>query len=185
MTNGYLEGQALVASPYLADRNFLRSVVYIVKHDEDGAYGLIINRPTEVTVGQLLRQVFEEELDVSEPIYHGGPVDGPIVVLHEQELEGASLLEPGVYLSTDQDDIATICRATDKRYRVFNGYAGWAPQQLDEELKQGGWLAWRISKEELLLPSEEIWTTAIRQIGRDILTESIATGRIPHDPSTN
>ena len=185
MTNRYLEGQALVASPYLADRNFLRSVVYIVKHDEEGAYGLILNRPTELTVGELLRQVLDEDLDVSEPIYHGGPVDGPVVVLHEQAVDGATLLEPGVYLSTDQDDIAAICRAGTDRYRVFNGYAGWAPQQLDEELKQGGWLGWKISKEELFGPADEIWQTAIRQIGRDILTESIATGRIPLDPSTN
>ena len=185
MTNQYYEGQALVASPYLADRNFLRSVVYLVKHDEEGAYGLILNRPTELTVGELLQHVTEEEFDIAEPIYHGGPVEGPIVIVHEQESEGSSPIEPGVYLSSDQDDFTTICNQTTARYRVFNGYAGWAPQQLDEELKQGGWLIWKITKEELFAPSEEIWQTAVRQIGRDILTGSIAAGRIPEDPSTN
>jgi putative transcriptional regulator len=139
----------------------------------------------EVTVGQLMRQVLEEDLDIAEPIYHGGPVEGPIVVVHEQEVEGASLVEPGVYLSSDQEQFAAICAQSAGRYRVFNGYAGWAPQQLDEELKHGGWLLWKITKEELFTASDEIWQSAIRQIGRDILTESIAAGRIPDDPSTN
>lgn len=185
MATQYYEGQALVASPYLSDRNFLRSVVYLVKHDEDGAYGLILNRPTEVTVGQLLRHVLEQDVEIDQPIYHGGPVEGPVVIIHEHEVEGASPVEPGVFLSTDQDAFETVCNQSAHRYRVFNGYAGWAPQQLDEELKQGGWLIWNIGKENLFAPSEEIWQTAIRQIGRDILTESIAAGRIPEDPSTN
>ena len=185
MTHQYYEGQALVASPYLADPNFLRSVVYLVKHDEDGAYGLILNRPMEITVGQLLREVLEEAVDIDEPIYHGGPVEGPIVVVHEEEVDGASPVEPGVYLSSDQDDLAAICSKSGGRYRVFNGYAGWAPEQLDDELKLGGWLTWKITKEDLFAAPDEIWQTAIRQIGRDILTEGIAAGRIPDDPSTN
>lgn len=185
MANQYFEGQALVASPYLGDRNFMRSVVYLVKHDEDGAYGLILNRPTELTVGQLLRHVLEEDLDIAEPIYHGGPVEGPIVVVHEQQVEGASPIEPGVYLSSEQDSFMTVCNQQTARYRVFNGYAGWAPQQLENELKHGGWLIWKITKDELFAPPDEIWQTAIRQIGRDILTAGISGERIPHDPSAN
>lgn len=185
MTDRYIEGQALVASPYLADRNFLRSVVYIVKHDEEGAYGLILNRPTDVTVGELLQQVLESDVENEEPIYHGGPVEGPVLVMHEQVVEGAEPVEPGVYLSSDQEDIADICVHPTGRFRVFNGYAGWAPDQLDNELKQGGWLVWKISKEDLFAPADEIWETAIRQIGREILAEGIAPGRIPEDPSYN
>lgn len=190
MTNQYVEGQALVASPYLADRNFLRSVVYVVKHDDEGAYGLILNRPTNLTVGQLLKQVLEPEAteqaaENAEPIYHGGPVEGPIVVVHEHASDEASEYQPGVYLTSDQDDFASICTQSQSRFRVFNGYAGWAPEQLEEELKQGGWLLWKITKEDLFSPSEEIWRNAIRQIGREILTEGIAVGRIPEDPSTN
>jgi putative transcriptional regulator len=183
----------LVASPYLADRNFLRSVVYIVKHDEDGAYGLILNRPTDLTVGQLLKQMQDDELERDsqettenlEPIYHGGPVEGPIVVVHEHETTSATKCQPGVYLSSEQEDIAAICSQSAGRFRVFSGYAGWAPQQLEEELKQGGWLLWSISKAELFAECDEIWQTALRQIGREILAGSISTGHIPDDPSYN
>jgi putative transcriptional regulator len=182
-----VEGSALVASPYLADRNFLRSVVFVVKHDEEGAYGLILNRPTDVSVGQLLRQVLGDAtvMENAEPIYHGGPVEGPVVIVHERPSADAVLYEPGVYLSSEQDDFAEICQQTEYRYRVFNGYAGWAPEQLDEELKQGGWLVWTISKEDLFSTADEIWQKAIRQIGREILADSITSGRIPDDPSCN
>ncbi len=72
MSTEFIEGQALVASPFLTDRNFHRSVVYIVKHDTLGAYGLILNRPLNVLVSELLRQVTDENVDIDEPIYHGG-----------------------------------------------------------------------------------------------------------------
>ena len=197
MASQFVEGLALVASPYLGDRNFLRSVVYVVKHDAEGAYGLILNRPTDITVGQLLRQVLgdeqvegaEEELDsaadLADPIYHGGPVEGPVVIIHEQMDDEATLYPPGVGLSSDQDDFASVCKQTSARFRVFSGYAGWAPKQLEEELKQGGWLVWAISKEDIFGNADELWQTAVRQIGREILAGSITTGPIPDDPNRN
>lgn len=137
MTSRFVEGLALVASPYLGDRNFLRAVVYVVKHDDEGAYGLILNRPTDISVAQLLRQVMGDELDevgdeveeTGETIFHGGPVEGPVVVVHEQAGTESTLYQPGVYLSSDQDDFAALCRQSLSRYRVFSGYAGWAPMQ--------------------------------------------------------
>jgi len=185
VTQKYVEGQALVASPHLADRNFLRAVVYIVKHDEDGAYGLILNRPTDATVADLMRQVMDEEVENPAPIFHGGPVEGPIVVIHDAAIDGATCVEPGICVSSEQDEVAAICRQNEKRYRVFNGYAGWAPQQLEDELKQGGWLVWRISKEDLFASPDEIWHSALRHIGREILLDSIVSGPIPEDPSVN
>ncbi|MCC6508380.1 MAG: YqgE/AlgH family protein [Pirellulaceae bacterium] len=185
MSNTFVEGQALVASPFLADRNFLRSVVYIVKHDDEGAYGLILNRPTNLSVGALLEQILEEKVENNEPIYHGGPVEGPIVLVHEQASSEETAYVPGVYLSSNQDELAKVCSQSANRYRVFNGYAGWAPQQLEEELKQGGWLVWKLTKDDIFSPPDEIWQTALRQIGREILTESIPTGRIPVDPNAN
>ena len=77
-----LQGQFLVASPHLGDGNFNRSVVLIIKHDDDGAFGLVLNRPTGNTVGDVWRMVTEQELDCDRPIYLGGPVQGPLVCLH-------------------------------------------------------------------------------------------------------
>lgn len=189
MTTQFVEGLALVASPYLGDRNFLRAVVYVAKHDSEGAYGLILNRPTDISVSQLLSQVLGDDIgdvrDHGNTIFHGGPVEGPVVIVHEQAGTESSLYAPGVYLSSDQDDFAALCQQTLYRYRVFCGYAGWAPQQLDQELKQGGWLVWEITKDDIFGDPNELWQTAIRQIGREILTEGITGDRIPNDPSCN
>ena len=185
MGNQFIEGQALVASPFLMDRNFHRSVVFIVKHDEEGAYGLILNRPLNVQISELLRQVLDTTVDNDHPIYSGGPVEGPVVVVHERPTPGAPLYEPGVYLTSDKDDFTSICTQVESRYRVFNGYAGWAAGQLEDELEQGGWLVCSLSKDELFADSEEIWQMAVRKIGKSILTDSLNVTHVPSDPSVN
>ncbi len=185
MPSRYVEGQAIVASPYLVDHHFLRTVVYIVRHDKEGAYGFVLNRPTDITVGQLLRQIVDEEVDNRDPIYHGGPVEGPVVVVHEHSEQEDTLYKPGVYLTADQDDVATVLKQMSSRYRVFTGYAGWKPRQLEEELKQGEWLVWDLSRDDIFDAPEEIWRRAIRQIGREILVESLEVSHIPDDPTHN
>src|SRR5688572_1282976 len=80
-----LQGQFLVASPHLSDPNFYKSVVLMVKHDEEGAFGLILNRPTTNTVREIWRAVTEQDLECEQPIYMGGPVSGPLVCLHRMK----------------------------------------------------------------------------------------------------
>lgn len=185
MSDEFIEGQALVASPFLMDRNFHRSVVYIVKHDKMGAYGLILNRPLSVLVSELLLQIRDDTVESVEHIYWGGPVEGPVVVVHERASEEAICYEPGVYLTSDKDEFASICEQGDCRYRVFNGYAGWGPGQLEDELKQGGWLVCSITKDEIFGSSDEIWQNVVKRIGQTILTDSLNVSHIPRDPSAN
>ncbi len=181
----YVEGQALVASPHLADRNFARTVVYIVKHDEDGAYGLILNSPSDVTVGELIQQVLEQDVENLDPIFVGGPVEGPIVVIHELPATNSAECKPGVHLSSNQDDLEEVCLNLKGRFRVFNGYSGWAPGQLEDELRQGGWLVCQLDKEDIFSPPDELWQNAVRQIGRSILEQAIPIGPLPEDPTWN
>ncbi len=180
-----LEGQALVASPYLHDPNFARSVVFIVKHNDEGAYGLIINRATQVTVGELLGHVLEREVDNASLIHTGGPVDGPLAVLHERDDQADVTCCLGIYLTTEQKKFTEICEHPVGNYRVFDGYSGWGPKQLEDELKQGGWLVWQPTREEIFSASDEVWQLAVRQIGRGIITQGIDPVRIPEDPSAN
>ena len=182
-----IQGRALVASPYLTDPNFLRSVVYILRHDDEGAIGLILNRPTLTSVGELLEQLSEQTIENSEPVYCGGPVDGPLMML--QACSGEQLDSQIVYVASDQDRIVEVCsqhkKATLDGYRVFDGYSGWGAAQLERELKEGGWLVWDIQPDQLFSDSEELWQTAIREIGRDILAGGIDPSRIPVDPAYN
>ena len=76
-----LKGHLLVATRGLLDPNFTRTVILILGHGPEGAAGLVLNRPTDKTIGEVAEQVFEEEIDWDKPIHIGGPVPGPLVVL--------------------------------------------------------------------------------------------------------
>lgn len=179
-----IQGHALVASPYLTDPNFMRSVVYILRHDEEGALGLLLNRPTQTTVGSLLEQLNDQPLTNRSAVYSGGPVDGPLVMLQESTDESG---EPGLYVASEQARILEVCSKDDstENYRVFDGYSGWDAGQLESELKSGGWIVWDIQLEQVFADPELLWQTAIRQIGREILTEGMDPSRIPEDPAYN
>ncbi len=181
-----LQGHALVASPYLTDPNFLRSVVYLLRHDDDGAVGLILNRPLLTTVGSLLTEISGQQVNNPQPVYCGGPVDGPLMLLQACEHEEV----PAIYIASDQDRILEICALDSNasnagEYRVFDGYAGWGAEQLEKELSGGGWLVWEIPAEQLFADAEYLWRNAIRQIGRDILAGGIDPSKMPEDPAYN
>lgn len=179
-----IQGKALVASPYLMDPNFMRTVVYIFRHDEEGAFGLILNRPMKLTVDALFAQL-DQPIENDAAVFCGGPVDGPLMVMHEQ-IEYAELpSEEGVYLTTDQSQIVQICRSHSGRYRVFDGYSGWSAGQLEGELDGGGWLVWDIDRDSMFSDEEEIWEQAVHKIGREIIATKIDPARIPDDPAYN
>ncbi len=186
-----IQGRALVASPYLTDPNFLRSVVYILRHDEEGAVGLILNRPMRASVGDLLEQLCEVSLDNSQPVYCGGPVDGPLMMLQacQAMADEEGSLSQVVCVSSDPSKILEVCTqaadASQPRCRLFDGYAGWGAAQLERELKEGGWLLWDIQPEQIFCDSDELWHTAVQEIGRDILTGGMDPSKIPVDPAFN
>ena len=184
-----IQGRALVASPYLTDANFLRSVVYILRHDEEGAVGLILNRPTQTSISDLLEQLTDLSILNSQPVFCGGPVDGPLMMLQTCNTESGQI----VYVASDQERILDVCVGKETMemdcpqpaYRVFDGYSGWGSMQLESELKAGGWLLWDIQPEQIFSDSDELWQTAVREIGRDILCGGIDPQRIPVDPAAN
>src|SRR5262245_63826427 len=100
-----LQGHFLVASPNLSDGNFNRSVVLMVKHDEEGALGLILNRPTASRVADVWKSVAEEAIDSTDTIYVGGPVTTALVSLHTLKSAGDMRVLPGVYFSAQPDHL--------------------------------------------------------------------------------
>ncbi len=185
-----IEGKALVASPYLTERNFLRSVVYILRHDEDGAFGLILNRPTELTVGKLMERFSDHPNTNPNPIYNGGPVEGPLLVIHDRA-EGAVpddfefCASLGIYVATDQSEIFDIWETANCKFRCFDGYSGWSAGQLESELNAGGWLIWDAPPETVFADPEPMWKQAVQQIGRNVLSVQIDASRMPIDPASN
>lgn len=178
-----VQGLALVASPHLSDPNFLKSVVYILRHDDEGALGLILNRPTSTNVGDLLGQLSEQSLCNEAAVFCGGPVDGPLVMLQRIEMGDEVLIAA----ASDQESILNTCedQGVVRDYRVFDGYAGWGAGQLESELSQGGWIVWELSPDDIFSEPETVWQRAIQEIGKDILSGSIDPSLIPEDPAFN
>jgi putative transcriptional regulator len=150
-----LAGAFLVARPSLRDGFFARSVVLLLKHGSEGAFGLVLNRPAE-----------GDELPF--PVFIGGPcqLEG-LLMLHGHEDwrgpkgERPSEVCPGVFLGDGHsfDRLGDMPEEADWRFRVFTGYAGWGPNQLESEMAEGAWIVLPASAEHLFdTDSEELWS---------------------------
>lgn len=141
-----LTGQFLVATDELTDPRFVRTVVYVVHHDAGGAMGLIVNRPLgDASIAELLDRLGLEGKGVNREIlvYYGGPVEpGRGFVLHtaEYKIDGTQVVKDGIALTSQPDILRAIGTGAGPRKSLFAlGYAGWAPGQLEGEIKAGAW----------------------------------------------
>lgn len=177
-----LKGHLLVAGPGLVDPNFRRTVVLVGEHDEDGALGVVLNRATPATVAEALPELAHLTDDLG-AVYVGGPVQpSAIVVLAdfvEPEQAGALVLDTVGFLpaESDPDSLGQLRRA-----RVYAGYAGWGPGQLDGELEEGSWIVEPALLEDVFTDDpDELWSAVLRRKGGPYAV--LAT--MPPDPSSN
>lgn len=179
-----LRGQLLVAAPSLLDPNFRRTVVLVTEHGPAGAMGLVLNRPSESTVGEALDEL-ADLLDDEEPVYVGGPVEeGAVMVLAElDEPEEAAAIVLGedvgfLPAGFDPDAVGAVTR----RARVFAGYAGWGERQLEGELEEGSWILEPASSDDVFSERPDaLWSDVLRRKGGRYAMLAL----MPADPSVN
>jgi len=157
----------------------------IVQHDRDGAFGLVLTRPLDKTVGDIWELVSEESSDCNLPINLGGPVAGPLVALHSDEQRAEDEVVSGVYFTARKELLGALVADPPSDLRVFSGYSGWAGGQLEGELEAGGWLVVPASAEDVFGEIEQVWRRISRRINLDILGESQDLKHVPDDPSWN
>ncbi len=178
-----MAGQLLIASPALGDPNFARTVVLVGVHNADGAMGVVLNRPSSVTVGDAVPQL-RSAVEELEPVYVGGPVQPSSVVCVAEFVEpsAAELLILGrIGFPAPDTDAEALTEATLRR-RVFAGYAGWGEGQLDAELSSGDWITAPATPEDVFTElSEQLWTAALERKGGSYAL----LARMPDDPSLN
>jgi putative transcriptional regulator len=157
--------------PQLQDPNFARTVVLLCDFNVDGAFGLVLNRPTEAPATSMVQLDPPLEHGNDLPLWVGGPVDpqrGWILVADEPSTEFKMICD-GLYLSTSPQLLRNVLETRPApRARVLAGYAGWGPGQLDEELAASAWLLGDIDL-DLIFDVEPglMWETAIRRLGAD------------------
>jgi putative transcriptional regulator len=180
-----LQGHFLVGSPHLTDPNFFRSVVLMVQHDAQGTLGLILNRPTSHAVFELANVVGDSVIDCHRPIYLGGPVRGPMMVVHTQLAYSQLQITTGVHFATDEKYLQEILSETDKPWLLFSGYSGWGAGQLERELKQGGWLVTEATDDDVFYTGDDLWERLITRIGQEIIAPAFRSTGLPPDPHMN
>ena len=181
-----LEGKLLIAMPGMGDPRFEKSVVFICAHSEDGALGLIVNKPApELEFGALLEQL---GIDVGTPerniqVHFGGPVDnGRGFVLHSGDYvsEQATLqVSERFGMTATLDVLEAIARGNGPDDALLAlGYAGWGPGQLEDEILQNGWLTCEASPDIVFEAADDAkWTAALATLGVDALMLSSEAGR--------
>lgn len=141
-----LRGHFLVASRDLRDPNFYKTVVLMIEHNKQGAMGVVVNRPSGVTVAQALSEHFDLP-ETDDVVYSGGPVEEQAYfILHNSpELDTTEApIVPGLFAGSSEEVFEQVVRSaaeglSDVRFRVFAGCAGWGPKQLEGELARNDW----------------------------------------------
>jgi putative transcriptional regulator len=177
-----LKGHLLVAGPGLVDPNFRRSVVLVGDHGEEGALGVILNRTSDSTVDEAVPEL-ATLVDGATQVHVGGPVQPSAIVIlaefAEPDRAEALVLEDIGFLpaEVDPDMLGELRRA-----RVFAGYAGWGPGQLDDELREGSWIVEPADPEDVFTADpEELWSDVLRRKGGPFGVLAL----MPPDPSMN
>jgi putative transcriptional regulator len=177
-----LRGKLLIASPALEDPNFSRTVVLITEHGDDGAMGIVLNRPSEAEVAAVVPDL--EPIAGDEPIFVGGPVQPEaLVVLGEfsDPDKAAWLVVADVGLVAAQTELEELPDAV-RRGRVYAGFSGWGPGQLEEEIEDDAWIIEAPIPRELF-PDDPgvLWRAVLERMGG----EYALVARMPEDPSLN
>lgn len=182
---GAANRRLLVSAPATGDENFEQTVVLVVEHDEDGALGLVLNRPTEERVVDHLPQ-FEERLASPGVFFSGGPVGaGGLLVLGRRRLAGVEeyvtpvvgpivLVQPDAMMEGRVDAVDVV--------RLFTGYSGWGPGQLDAELAAGGWYVVEPMPDDVFcVDPDGLWRAVMRRQGGRLASQAL----YPDDLSAN
>jgi putative transcriptional regulator len=166
----------LMAMPQVLDPFFHRSVVLLLHHEDEGSFGFIVNRPTGIKVGEILKGMDVGWEGGEEAVaYFGGPVQpqlgtvlfSPVVEEGDPE-DTATEIAPGLALTQHIGDLSRLAESPPDQFRLLLGYAGWGEGQLMEEILRNDWLTAPVSSDLIFAPDpERVWDAALRSVGID------------------
>ena len=163
-------GILLISDPFLKDPNFLRTVVLLCEHEENGSFGFVLNRKYENTIDELITGLEGFKI----PVYYGGPVQTDTIhFLHQcpDQIPGSVEVVKGIYWGGDFELLCEMIRINTidiNKIRFFIGYSGWGEGQLNDELNEKSWLTVKAVRKIVFHKNyEEIWKDSLKQLGGD------------------
>ena len=177
------QGIILISEPSLRDFYFRQSIVLLTEHNEEGSFGIIINKPIEAHLNDILKDF----PDFNAPVYLGGPVKtDSIFFLHTKpEIEDSLEIMKGLYWGGDLGTIREMINLheiTENDIRFYVGYSGWEAAQLDREISEKSWILSHTTVSEVIHPNpQNLWRTHLKNMGKDYALWA----NFPADPSFN
>jgi putative transcriptional regulator len=169
----------------LDDDHFQRTVVLLLQHDEGGAYGVVLNRPSGQTVQGLMSELGVTDCGDRGPILLGGPIPGALIALHSRPSCSEHTLPGGIHLSSQKGFLFELASDCPDFLRFFVGHAGWDVGQLESEMGAGMWHVLPFDSEAIQqIEPGELWEIAMREIGGQVL-DLLDIRHVPPDPSWN
>lgn len=163
-------GILLIADPFLKDPNFLRTVVFLCEHREEGSFGFVLNRKYENTLDELIPEIEGFKL----PVFYGGPVQmDTIHFLHQYpaDIPGGEEVMKGVYWGGDFSKVVEMIKSGDmdlNKIRFYIGYSGWKDGQLADEIKEKSWITVKANRKLIFQTSpENVWKDSLKHLGGD------------------
>lgn len=170
----------LIAVPQMGDPNFAKSVVLVLQHDEDGAFGLVINRPTEITLQQFAEsQEFFCHGDLTDdPVYRGGPVqlERGWILHDDATIDEKQVIVPGLYVSSGTIALEDLLERGHRPFRLYLGYAGWEAGQLEKEMMEGSWITANADAKYVFHAADKMWNAILSDLGVDPNRLMVGTG---------
>jgi putative transcriptional regulator len=163
-------GILLISDPFLKDPNFMRTVVLLCEHKEEGSFGFVLNKKYENTLNELVEELPDSKI----PVYYGGPVEtNTLHFLHQypDEIPGSVEVLKGIYWGGDFEMLIEMIKrrqVDENKIRFFIGYSGWGQGQLAGELKEKSWLTAEATK-KLVFHNDytEVWKDSLKHLGGD------------------
>lgn len=162
-------GKLLISNSSVIQDYFHKTIILMVDHDKDGAFGLVLNKSTKQTLESLIKNLPDTSY-AGRKVFNGGPVDNMFVtIVHNKKSSkdpGAEII-PGVYMARSYETLVEVLQSKDVSFRIFQGYAGWSAGQLESEFEKLSWVVSDINEENIFKDdeTEELWRTALKNKG--------------------
>ena len=183
-----LAGSLLIAAPGIQDPVFARSVCIVVEHSTEQTIGIMLNRRLAVDSGTLLEQLLDGASSTESTISYvnfGGPQNGPVLAIHDNQQLAEGGNSQGVYLSAQSDTLKKLAQTTPEHCRLFVGHAVWQVSQLETEIINGDWHILPAVPELVFADEHTMWARGIQVVGTGIIQAATGLSHLWAQPNLN